>query len=92
MQSCVSLIESACRQRAANGAFLLFSKATANVLNLVVTAADFHKVPLFVQAGHAKSMDGREFPAVRQFRELIVRIATFHRKQSPAADAQVTCP
>ena len=52
----------------------------------VVAAAEFHKMPLLVQTGDVKSMDCREFPSVRQCRQLIRRIATLHRKQSPAAD------
>ena len=48
-----------------------FSRQTLQApWSIVATAADFHKMPLFVQTGHVKSMDRREFPSARQLLQL----------------------
>jgi hypothetical protein len=52
----------------------------------VVAAADFHKMPLLVQTRNDKPMYRREFPATGQSLQLIRRIASLHREESPAAD------
>jgi hypothetical protein len=52
----------------------------------VVAAAEFHKMPLLVQTWDVKPMDCRKFPSVRNVFQLVCRVSTFHRKESPAAD------
>src|SRR5690242_4966600 len=49
-------------------------------------------MPLLVQTGNVKSMDCREFPSARNVRELLGRVAAFHREESPAADTQMPGP
>ena len=57
-----------------------------------MAAADFHKMPLFVQTGNVKPMYGGEFPSAGQRLELICWISTFHCQQATATDAQVSRP
>jgi hypothetical protein len=78
------------------GSLTLFWPAASSqrpvALNSVVAAADFHKMAFFVQTGNLKSMDGREFPPIRQLAELFFGIAPLHGEQSPATHAQMPGP
>src|SRR5262245_10237955 len=46
----------------------------------------------FVQTRNVNPMDRCEFPSTRQFFELLVRVSTLHREQSPAADTERARP